>query len=108
LGAEQGHGQWAILAVGDGVGICPDCGKQSERRHGWHERHLQDLPAQGAAVTVRLRIQRWQCRNKACKRQTLAAQLSEIVARIAYSVFIRPKTRLIINRSSNCLFRLLL
>jgi hypothetical protein len=44
-----------ILAVGDGVGVCPDCGKPSERRHGWHERHLQDLPAQGAAVTVKRR-----------------------------------------------------
>ena len=83
LGAEQVHGQWAILAVGDGVGICPDCGKQSERRHGWHERHLQDLPAQGAAVTVKLRIQRWQCRNKACKRQTFASQLPEIAAPLA-------------------------
>jgi transposase len=83
LGAEQVHGQWAILAVGDGVSVCPDCGRQSERRHGWHERHLQDLPAQGAAVTVKLRIQRWQCRNKACKRQTFAAQLSEIAAPLA-------------------------
>ena len=72
-----------ILAVGDGVGVCPDCGKQSERRHGWHERHLQDLPAQGAAVTVKLRIQRWQCRNKACKRQTFASQLPEIAAPLA-------------------------
>ena len=72
-----------ILAVGDRVGVCPDCEKQSERRHGWHERHLQDLPAQGAAVTVKLRIQRWQCRNKACKRQTFDSQLPEIAAPLA-------------------------
>jgi transposase len=72
-----------ILAVGDGVRVCPDCGKQSERRHGWHERYLQDLPAQGAAVSVKLRIQRWQCRNKTCKRQTFVAQLSEIAAPLA-------------------------
>ena len=69
-----------ISAVGDGDGVCPDCGKQSSHRHGWHERHLQDLPAQGSAVTVKLRIQRWQCRNKGCKRQTFAAQLPEIAA----------------------------
>ena len=69
-----------ISAVGDGSGICPDCGRQSLHRHGWHERHLQDLPAQGAAVTVELRIQRWQCRNQACKRQTFAGQLPEIAA----------------------------
>jgi transposase len=83
LGAERVHGKWVILAVGDGVGVCPDCRKQSERRHGWHERHLQDLPAQGAAVTVKLRIQRWQCRNKACKRQTFASHLPEIAAPLA-------------------------
>src|SRR5271157_4681897 len=55
----------------------------ASHRHGWHERHLQDLPAQGAAVTVKLRIQRWQCRNKACKRQTFASQLPEIAAPLA-------------------------
>jgi transposase len=69
-----------ISAVGDGFGVCPDCGRQSSHRHGWHERRLQDLPAQGAAVTVKLRIQRWQCRNQACKRQTFAGQLPEIAA----------------------------
>jgi hypothetical protein len=31
----------------------PDCGKPSGRRHGRHERHLEDLPAQGAAVSER-------------------------------------------------------
>ena len=35
------------------------------------------------AVTVKLRIQRWQCRNKACKRQTFASQLPEIAAPLA-------------------------
>ncbi len=63
--------------------MCPDCGKQSSHRHGWHERHLQDLPAQASGVTVKLRIQRWQCRNKGCKRQTFAAQLPEIAAPLA-------------------------
>ncbi|MGB5087386.1 MAG: transposase family protein [Methylocystis silviterrae] len=34
------------MAIGSGA--CPDCRKRSIHRHGWHERHLQDLPAQGA------------------------------------------------------------
>ncbi len=63
--------------------MCPDCGKQSSHRHGWHERHLQDLPAQGAGVNVKLRIQCWQCRNKDCKRQTFTGQLPEIAAPLA-------------------------
>ncbi|WP_148043006.1 transposase family protein [Methylocystis hirsuta] len=41
-----------------GSGACPDCGKRSIHRHGWHERYLQDLPAQGAPATVKLRLQR--------------------------------------------------
>ena len=83
MDAQKVHGQWVILAVGDGVGACPDCGTESTHRHGWHARHLQDLPAQGAAVSVKLRIQRWQCRNDGCKRQTFAAQLPEIAAPLA-------------------------
>ena len=74
LSAEQAHGRWVTSAVGDGPGACPDCKKQSLHRLGWHERHLQDEPAQGAGVTVKLRIQRWQCRNKACKWQSFAWQ----------------------------------
>ena len=77
LGSDQVYGQWMISAAGDGIGVCPDCGRQSFHRHGWHERRLQDLPAQGAPVAVKLRIQRWQCRNKTCKRQTFAGQLPD-------------------------------
>jgi len=83
LGAEQRHGQWVILAVGDGDGICPDCGSQSSHRHGWHQRHLQDLPAQGAGVNVKLRIQRWRCRNDSCERQTFTGRSPQIGAPLA-------------------------
>jgi transposase len=41
------------------------------------------LPAQGAGVTVRLRIQRWQCRNEACQRRTFAERLPEMAAPLA-------------------------
>ena len=58
----------------------PDCGKRSTRRCGWHERHLQDLPALDAPVTVKLRLQRWQCRNGACNRKTFTTQLPEVAA----------------------------
>jgi len=77
---EHGLGQWLISAVATGTGICPDCGKRSTRRYGWHERHLQDLPAQGAPVTVKLRLQRWQCRDGACNRKTFTTQLPEVAA----------------------------
>jgi len=38
------------------------------------------LPAQGSTVTVKLRLQRWQCRNGACERKTFVEQLPEIAA----------------------------
>ncbi len=31
-------------------------------------------------MTVKLRLQRWQCRNEACKRKTFVEQLTEIAA----------------------------
>lgn len=80
MDAERLDGQWLISAIAIGSGVCPDCGARSTRRHGWHERHLQDLPAQGASVTVKLRLQRWQCRNEACERKTFATRLPEVAA----------------------------
>lgn len=40
---------------------------------GLDERHLQDLPAQGVGVIVKLRMRRWRCHNKACERQAFEA-----------------------------------
>lgn len=31
---------------------CPGCGETSKSQHGWHTRHLQDLPIQGVPVTL--------------------------------------------------------
>ncbi|WP_366511120.1 transposase family protein [Mesorhizobium sp.] len=36
------------------VGVCPDCGHQSRRRHGWRHRRLMDYPAHSQAVTLEL------------------------------------------------------
>jgi len=80
LDAKQLDDQWLVSAVTIGAGVCPDCGKRSTRRYGWHERQLQDLLAQGAPVTVNLRLQRWQCRNEACKRKTFTTQTPEVAA----------------------------
>ena len=80
LGAERIDDRWIILARQEELGSCPGCGKRSTSRHGWHERHLRDLPAQGAGVTVKLRMRRWRCHNKACQRRTFVEQLPEFAA----------------------------
>lgn len=43
---------WVVSAAGSATGICPDCGRRSRSRHGWSNRSLEDLPAQGKSVTV--------------------------------------------------------
>ena len=74
---------WTILALTEGLGVCPSCGGRSTHRHGWHERHLQDLPAQKASVTLKLRMRRWRCCNKTCERQTFVERLPEIATPLA-------------------------
>ena len=69
-----------ISAVGPEGGSCPDCGKPSKRRHSRYFRHLQDLPVQGAVVTVKMRMSRWRCTNGDCERLTFADRPSESVS----------------------------
>lgn len=69
---------WVVSAVGPAYGICPECGQRTRSRHGWSDRSLQDLPVQGRAVTVKLRLSRWLCAERKCKRQTFTDRLATI------------------------------
>jgi transposase len=69
-----------VSAIMSGGARCPACGTQSSRRHGWYVRHLQDLPAQGAAVKLMLRVIRWRCLNPSCAQKTFGHRLPQIVA----------------------------
>jgi len=69
-----------ISAVGPEIGSCPGCRKRSTRLHSRYFRHLQNLPVQGAVVTVKLRVSRWRCLNGDCEHRTFADQLPEIVS----------------------------
>lgn len=53
---------------------------QSRHRHGWHHRRLRDLPVQGQAVSIKLALNRWQCRHRNCERRTFTDSLPEIAA----------------------------
>ena len=78
--ATNGDGDWVVSACGPSSGICPDCRKQSARRHGWSYRSLQDLPIQGNEVTVRLRLSRWRCSYRQCGRQTFSDPIPDIAS----------------------------
>ncbi|MBE0414704.1 MAG: ISL3 family transposase [Yoonia sp.] len=90
-------------------GICPDCGIQSSRRHGWRRRHLQDFPADGVRVSLALRVCRWRCISAKCVRRTFSdqtpgiakpfrrrtARLSAIVRHLGHATGGRPAERLL-------------
>ena len=69
---------WIVSAARSPIGICPDCGGRSRSWHGWSNRSLQDLPAQGKPVTVRLVLSRWLCANRECARPTFTDRLAAL------------------------------
>jgi len=72
----QDEENWVVSAAAKPVGICPDCGRRSRHRHGWHNRRLQDLPVQGQVVKIKLALNRWQCRHRKCGRRTFTRQVA--------------------------------
>ena len=78
LGAEMRDGKWLVSGLGMGTARCPECDARSSRRHGWQIRHLQDLPVQGAQVTLKIKVTRWRCQAPDCSRQTFADPLPQV------------------------------
>jgi transposase len=74
-GSECHDGRWTVSAVGRGTARCPGCDVRSAQLHGWQVRHLQDLPAQGTPVTLRVSLARRRCQNQSCERQTFSDRL---------------------------------
>jgi transposase len=64
LGVERSSEEWTVRAMGAGRGTCPACGGPSQARHSTDLTRLQDLPFQGARVTVQLKAARLRCRNQ--------------------------------------------
>jgi transposase len=83
LSVDRVGGRWVVAAVGRGSGVCPGCGEESTHRHSWRQRRLQDLPIQGANVTLQLRLSRWRCRNIECRRKTFVEQMPEVFPPLA-------------------------
>ncbi len=64
-----------VRAASSGVRSCPDCGTASTSCKGRYVRHLQDLPVQGTAVRLEVKMTRWRCRNDQCARQSFVERL---------------------------------
>jgi len=60
---------------------CPDCGTQTVRVHGYHERMAADVPVDGRRVLVRVRVRRMRCPVNGCPRQTFREQVPGVIDR---------------------------
>ena len=74
---EQG---WLIEALARNAAVCPVCGTPSTARHSSYVRHLKDLPVQGLAVKINLRVGRWRCRNSNCTRKIFTERVPTVAA----------------------------
>lgn len=68
---------------------CPLCQRRSKRVHSHYERTLADLPCSGHRITLHLRVRRFVCRVRWCRRKIFAERLPDLVA-----PFARRTTRL--------------
>src|SRR5688500_1738476 len=59
---------------------CPACGAASGRVHSRYVRRVADLPWQGAAVRLRLRVRRFFCDAVGCVRRVFAERVGTVVA----------------------------
>ena len=57
------------------VGCCPDCQMPAHKVHSFYQRTLADLPICGKAVSLRLRLRKFFCRNDNCTRKIFAQTL---------------------------------
>ncbi len=62
---------------------CPLCRCRSKRLHSHYERTLADLPCAGARVLMHLRVRRFACRVRRCRRKIFAERLPDLVAPFA-------------------------
>lgn len=83
INADHTEDAWRITAIGQQSGVCPGCGDRSTNRHSWYLRGFQDLPSQGAAVTLKVQMSRWRCGNAECEKLTFSEQMPDIAAPLA-------------------------
>jgi transposase len=66
---------WIVMADSLDPGACPKCGRMPVSRHSHYIRTLRDLPAFGAAVSLKIRVGRWRCFTPECAVRVFAGRL---------------------------------
>ncbi|MFJ2137013.1 TnsA-like heteromeric transposase endonuclease subunit [Streptomyces sp. NPDC087845] len=66
-----------VVAKGRAAGgLCPDCGRFSDRVHDRYQRRLKDLPLAEQGFVIRLTVRRFICGAADCQRRTFAEPFS--------------------------------
>jgi transposase len=65
----------------DSAVACPECGIETARVHGYHERTAADVPVDGRRVQVLVRARRLRCAVPGCPRQTFREQVPGVLER---------------------------
>jgi transposase len=60
---------------------CPRCGVRTGHVHGYCERTVADVPADGRLVVVRVRVRRMRCPDPGCPAQTFREQVPGVLER---------------------------
>lgn len=60
--------------------VCPLCQHSSQRVHSHYVRHLADLPWSTSRVEWHLRVRRFRCSTRGCRRRIFAEPLPQLVA----------------------------
>jgi transposase len=81
-----------LLASSRSNRACPDCAQVSSRVHSCYSRRLADLPCQGRAVRLCLKVRRFFCENPTCPRRTFAEQFPEVAPAFARRTLRQEKT----------------
>jgi hypothetical protein len=80
---REGDTVWVAAHSRGGRLPCPVCGQETAKVHGYYQRRLADLPANGSAVVVELSLRRLVCVNLDCPRQTFHEQIPGLAERYA-------------------------
>src|SRR4051794_13104324 len=80
---DRSEGRFILCARVHQPNSCPECGTHSRSVHSHYFRRLQDLPWQGTAVELRLKVRRFRCRNQLCSENIFTERIPTIVRRYA-------------------------
>jgi transposase len=80
---ERDQGRFVLHVRVQQTACCPRCQRASRSPHSAYTRTVRDLPWQGQAVDIRIKAQKFRCRNPACRQKIFSERLSGVVAAYA-------------------------